>query len=696
MINKEALYKAREDTKNEILEKLKTCDRFGVVRPQGFGKTYIITELCKELSGKKLIIEPTEGINEYIEQFGLTKSTDCIIYHNLLHKDFNPKELLQYDYIFLDEMHRALAPNWGSVLKETLSKFKGKVIGFSATPIRGDGLNSVQKLFDGEQISELSLVEAILEGLLPQPTYVTGIYEVQEKDIANIVKNETLAKQFYDYDLNNNLEFIFKKYLDLTPNKCLHIIVFCHRISDIKKARANMERWIDIRPVKHYEVHSDRYKEENQKAIKDFESATTGLNIVYSANMLNEGIHPKKLDAVVFLRKTKSNVVYKQQLGRVISEYLDNSIVFDLVNNIYSIETGYMKEFKSYAKEHNIKYEDIKTKLNEPLKIYEEQKDLIELIQSTHLRKYTEEENEYIKNYVFNSYKTKNITQIAKELEVDKNKIISIYHKFNLKSIVRFKSISEEEQKYIINNHKTKTVAQIAEDLNRHPGTVLQFMHRHNLDFKRKQIILTEEEQKYIIECYKDKSMSVKTIVEECNKKNIPITMDRVRKILYKNGLSKNVRHLTEEEKKYILNNYKNMSITKIGKTLNRSRKILTKFYKNNNLTSRYSHYKIDENQKEAITKYILKNYGIKTIRLMASELNVCEEYIRKICKSHNLSTKIRHKVSSISNEEKQFIKNNYKKLSAYKISKILHRSKSSVLRYVNIYKKEESYDRNN
>lgn len=581
MIDKEALYKAREDTKNEILEKLKTCDRFGVVRPQGFGKTYIITELCKELPGKKLIIEPTEGINEYIEQFGLDKSVDCIIYHSLLHNDFNPKELLQYDYIFLDEMHRALAPNWGSVLKETLSNFKGKIIGFSATPIRGDGLNSVQKLFDGEQISELSLVEAIIEGLLPQPTYVTGIYEIQDKDIKNIVKNETLAKQFYDYDLNNNLEFIFKKYLNLTPNKCLHIIVFCHRISDIKKAKANMEKWIDIRPVKHYEVHSDKHKEENQKAIKDFESATTGLNIIYSANMLNEGIHPKKLDAVVFLRKTKSNVIYNQQLGRVISEYLDNSIVFDLVNNVYNLESSYILDFKIYAKKHNIKYEDLKTKLNEPLKIYEEQKDLIDLLASikgNYGKCLTAEQVEYINNnrlnysipeianhlnttwqivynylkrhnlsfkkaektsklskrekdYINNHKDTKLVREIAKELNIDSGDIYYYlrsskltykkalrpnYTKESLKNVGR-NFLTEEDKEYINMHRMTKNISELAADLNRNRSQISLYLARHNLPYKSRNRKLTEEEKEYI-DRYKGKK-SLNQLAADLNKK---------------------------------------------------------------------------------------------------------------------------------------------------------------------------------
>ena len=184
MVDKEKLQRKREETKKEILEKLETCDRFAVVRPFGFGKTYTILELCKTLKGKKIIIEPSLEILKNIKN-NINEDTDCITYNTLLHKDFNSEKLLQYDYIFLDEIHRTLATKWGKVLRDVLEKFEGKVVGFTATPIRGDGRRPVDEIFKGEQITELSLIEAIVEGFLPNPTYVTGIYELNQIILKN-------------------------------------------------------------------------------------------------------------------------------------------------------------------------------------------------------------------------------------------------------------------------------------------------------------------------------------------------------------------------------------------------------------------------------------------------------------------------------------------------------------------------------
>ena len=81
-----------------------------------------------------------------MEKFNIEMiDTNYITYHSLLKPDIIEliKDFEQYDYIFLDEMHRALAEKWGNKLFnifDALSKLnnKVKILGFSATPIRGD------------------------------------------------------------------------------------------------------------------------------------------------------------------------------------------------------------------------------------------------------------------------------------------------------------------------------------------------------------------------------------------------------------------------------------------------------------------------------------------------------------------------------------------------------------------------------
>ena len=58
MIDYDGLNKHRKETKEEILNMLKENNKIAVVRPTGYGKSHLIAELCSELPGKKLILEP--------------------------------------------------------------------------------------------------------------------------------------------------------------------------------------------------------------------------------------------------------------------------------------------------------------------------------------------------------------------------------------------------------------------------------------------------------------------------------------------------------------------------------------------------------------------------------------------------------------------------------------------------------------
>ena len=608
MIDKEALYKAREDTKNEILEKLKTCDRFGVVRPQGFGKTYIITELCKELPGKKLIIEPTNGINEYIKKLDLSKETSVITYQRLLHKDFNHKSLLDYDYIFLDEMHRSLAIKWGKVLKEILNDFKGKVIGFSATPLRGDGKNPINELFNNEQISEMTLVEAIIKEYLPQPTYVTGIYELNNK----IIKNEALQKQLKDYNIDNNLEFIFKKYLPSDKDN-LHILVFCYKIEDIDKMKKNMKRWLNIYPIKEFEIHS-KYKDSlNNETMQKFIDSNAKVNVLYSINMLNEGIHLNKLDAIIFLRNTRSTIIYYQQLGRIISEHINGALVFDLVNNVYSIKSGYLKDLEKYA---NVKsYKDIKTISGESIKVYEEQQDLVELL-NKHRRQRHVLTNEQEK-YIIDNCSIKSLTQIAKDIGIPDYKVEEFVKLHKLKIKYNIKHFTEEDKNFIEKNASKMTVCELATKLNRSTGSIKSYLKGHNIKCEYERATrMTEEEINYIKNNYlfMNWAQLAKTMHRDIT------TIYRIKRQL---NLKTKGRLLSEEEKEFIKNNYTTMNDVQIAKHLERNVRAIWHFRHRHNLISKYN---LTVEEKE----FIKNNYEKLSISQISKKLNRTEQTIKR------------------------------------------------------------------
>lgn len=177
MIDYELLDKHRKELKEELLDLIKNNDKIACVQPTGMGKSHIIAELCNELPGNKIVLEPGKEIINYMESFNIeTKNTNYITYYSLLKKDINEliEEFKTYDYIFLDEMHRAKAEKWWNALNKVFNSFKGmnkKILGFSATPVRGDKKNVVDEIFSGIQTKPYYLADAILDNLLPNPDY---------------------------------------------------------------------------------------------------------------------------------------------------------------------------------------------------------------------------------------------------------------------------------------------------------------------------------------------------------------------------------------------------------------------------------------------------------------------------------------------------------------------------------------------
>lgn len=496
MVDKEKLQRKREETKKEILEKLKTCDRFAVVRPFGFGKTYTILELCKTLEGRKIIIEPSLEILKNIKN-NINEDTDCITYNTLLHKDFNSEKLLQYNYIFLDEIHRTLAPKWGKVLRDVLEKFKGKVVGFTATPIRGDGRKPVDEIFKGEQITELSLVEAIVEEFLPNPTYVTGIYELNQITL----KNKQLKVQLKNYDLQNSLNTMFNKYLDLT--KTLKIMVFSSTVEDIKKTKKYIEEWFE-KKVNHYVYHSYQLAEENEEQLNKFKNAQEGINVIHSVNQLSEGFHFENLDALIFLRKTNSDVVYLQQLGRGLSDNLQNIVVFDLMNNFLRKTNGFHKLIKEYSKKYNLKIEDIKTINKEPLKIFFEQQDLVDIFMKTQ-QKYQELLlNDYQKNFILKNYKNMSLKKMSQEIKKSINTISKFLQKNNLPYNEGNGHFSTKERDFILSNYNKFSLEKIEEITGRNIRSIRKFLKKNNIYINDR---LTNSQKQYIEENYENKKI---------------------------------------------------------------------------------------------------------------------------------------------------------------------------------------------
>lgn len=280
------------------------------------------------------------------------KKFETLIYHNLIKQD--PRKLIEeYDCFVFDEAHHCGAPKWSKIVEgikeEVLKRKDKKMIGLTATGIRylDNYMDVCEKFFDGHLASRLGVAEAILKALLPAPLYINSIVSCKEKynrimnklkklprtdEISKVMeKMNEIGKNIND---NSSIPDLLKKY-DVKPGE--KYIVFCKDIKDLKNKMQEAQDWFkDIGEVKMFEAHSYQKKEKNREQISEFEQKRDEVSLMFAVDIFNEGFHIDDLDGILMFRKTKSPIVYLQQIGRALSFSVRKKQIkiFDFVDNI--------------------------------------------------------------------------------------------------------------------------------------------------------------------------------------------------------------------------------------------------------------------------------------------------------------------------------------------------------------------------
>lgn len=114
-------------------------------------------------------------------------------------------------------------------------------------------------------------------------------------------------------------------------------MVFCRDKDELHAMVPEVTGWLEKAgfTVYVFEVHNGRTERENEKTLSFFRKDTGKVNVLFSINMLIEGLHVEGVDAAIFLRRTESYVVTLQQLGRCLkagSNY--RPVILDFVNNL--------------------------------------------------------------------------------------------------------------------------------------------------------------------------------------------------------------------------------------------------------------------------------------------------------------------------------------------------------------------------
>jgi|GEM_PF-62546 len=330
------LYDHQDKAVKSLQEKRAQGEKtFLIVLPTGTGKTEVfIEDFRQEFSQghirKTLAIVPSVELKKQLVKRMLDQLPDVRVGTDFYDSTFDvivqtSAYILRYfrdmsttyfDYILVDEAHRAAAHG----LRNVLEYFNPQsLLGLTATDQRLDQ----QKLEDifGSYHINLTLEEAIKQKLVPQ---IRAFRLLSNIDLSSVRFN---GKEFVKSDLQRTVQvpsrdhlvvdllakyFSENSYSDepLKPaeNKVLQNkqgVIFC---VDIKHAK-RMSTLLNKTGVKAAAVHG-----KDRKALEAYQQGD--IQFLCACDLLNEGWDAPQTSVIVMARPTMSKVLYTQQLGR--------------------------------------------------------------------------------------------------------------------------------------------------------------------------------------------------------------------------------------------------------------------------------------------------------------------------------------------------------------------------------------------
>lgn len=401
--------------------------KIAIAHATGTGKSYLITKLFEDFNNdKKLVLVPSTYISDQIqtlfEKYNI-QNVDIMRYQKLIKMSDEDIAAMDYDVIALDEYHHDTSKVWGNKVKILIESHSESIIfGTSATPIRSDGVNTIDELFEGNCASDLPLSESIAKKIVPLPKYVGALYELDDelerlrKKVEQATNTKEEKQEFCkkidlmrsQIEKSYGIPIILNKHIKDKEGKYL---VFCKKkrhLQEIKETVIGWFRTAGCKNINAYEVYSD-YENKDAEYKTFCEDTSHNLKLLFCVNMLNEGLHLENISGVLLLRPTRSSIVWHQQIGRAIEANNTNiPVIIDAVNNFSSIGQSMklLREIKAFiVKEKandpnfdNSEFEDIDTffVLENVIEIQEMFADINGRLKR---REWTEDENKILREY---------------------------------------------------------------------------------------------------------------------------------------------------------------------------------------------------------------------------------------------------------------------------------------------------------
>lgn len=369
--------KLREHTYVNLKENLVKYGKCTLVRPTGFGKTGILTRLIKEFKQVNILfLYPKQIVKNAVLDFyynkeendGTIVNVKFLSYTKLSmfkEEDFKSIRDEEINLIICDEYHRLGGPKTNENFHRLLNLFPNVwLVGGTATPNRPDSKNISKEFFDNHFVEPYTLHDAIQDGVLQKPYYCFCMYNIigPDKDDVRVLEDkaktylkgvtnkrirkateEEIKSKLIEISNLQNMDTVVKEVCNkyVKDTSYMKFIVFFSSIKHIQEKGKDVIKWFN----KAYPSHSvktlvinskNKENRRNIENLKDLKYKKNRVDLIFSVNMLNEGYHIDDLTGIFMYRGTQSDIVYIQQLGRVLSSgSANNGIVFDVVDNLH-------------------------------------------------------------------------------------------------------------------------------------------------------------------------------------------------------------------------------------------------------------------------------------------------------------------------------------------------------------------------
>ncbi|MEC1178675.1 DEAD/DEAH box helicase [Metasolibacillus meyeri] len=344
---REALAIQPNKMQSAALEQLKLLRQTGaqkglIISATGTGKTYLSAFDVRNFAPKRMlfIVHREQILNKAMQDYkkilgnndkdyGILSGNSKDIHAHYLFatvstlskeaylNEFSPEH---FDYILIDEVHRAGAESYLKILKHFNPKF---LLGMTATPERTDNFN-IYSLFDYNIAYEIRLQAALEEDMLC-PFHYFGVTDY-EHDGEIIDETTTLNQLVAPERVQHIIEKI--NYYGYSGEK-LRGLIFC---SSKEEAR-ELSNFLNKEGLKTTALTGDNSQFEREEAIQLLEKGH--LEYILTVDIFNEGIDIPFINQIIMLRQTQSSIIFIQQLGRGLRKHKDKYYltIIDFIGN---------------------------------------------------------------------------------------------------------------------------------------------------------------------------------------------------------------------------------------------------------------------------------------------------------------------------------------------------------------------------